>query len=108
MTKVRLLLASAMCATIAAVAAAPAAADPTGEQLTFTCGGVPVTLTLLPTGGGKVAFTASTSVGIAVGDSASGSLTPGFEQNAVQTTQCSIEFDGELLTVTAFFTPPST
>jgi hypothetical protein len=85
--------------------AGPVSADPTNApgaiSRTFTCGGVPVTLTVF---NGSAAFTSSTSVGIAVGNV---SLTPGFNHNGIQTVECTITLDGQLFKVTAFFTPPT-
>jgi hypothetical protein len=105
--KLRLTLAIAGVALVAATAAGPIAADPVNApgaaSLTFTCGGVPVTLTVLPNGS-AAAFTSSTSVGIAVGNG--NEVTPGFNHNGLQTTVCTIELGGRLITVTAFFTPP--
>jgi hypothetical protein len=105
--KLRLILATIGCAAVAVAAAGPVAADPSNApgstSLTFSCGGVPVTLTVLPNGS-AAAFTSSTSVGIAVGNN--GSVTPGFDHNGLQTTECSITLGGQLITVTAFFTPP--
>jgi hypothetical protein len=104
----RLLFATVVVAAVAAAVAGPVAADPANApgsaSLTFSCGGVPVTLTVLPNGS-AAAFTSSTSVGIAVGNN--GSLTPGFNANGIQTTECSITLGGQLITVTAFFTPPT-
>jgi hypothetical protein len=104
----RLVLATLGSAAVAAMAAGPVAADPSNApgsvSATFSCGGVPVTLTLLPNGS-SAAFTSSTSVGIAVGND--GSLTPGFDHNVIQTTECSISLGGQVITVTAFFTPPA-
>jgi len=103
----RLLLTTAVVAAVGAIAAGPVAADPSNApgtaSLTFSCGGVPVTLTVLPNGS-AAAFTSSTSVGIAVGNN--GSLTPGFKNNGLETTECSITLGGQVITVTAFFTPP--
>jgi hypothetical protein len=105
--KLRLTLAIVGCSVVAATAAGPIAADPVNApgstSLTFTCGGVPVTLTVLPNGS-AAAFTSSTSVGIAVGNGSE--VTPGFNHNGLQTTVCSIVVGGRLITVTAFFTPP--
>src|SRR5438094_8132003 len=71
MRVLRPLLVTTLCAGVIATTAATAAADPTqapgSESVTFTCGGVPVTLTVLPNGS-AAAFTSSTSVGIAVGN----------------------------------------
>jgi hypothetical protein len=103
----KFLVAATVCAALIATTAGPAAADPTqapgSASLTFTCGGVPVTLTVLPNGS-AAAFTSSTSVGIAVGNGSE--VTPGFEHNGIQTTQCTITLGGRTITVTAFFTPP--
>ena len=94
-----------VCAAVAGTMAGPVSADPTNApgavSRTFTCGGVPVTLTVI---NGSAAFTSSTSVGIAVGNE---SLTPGFNHNGIRTTQCIITLGGQVITVTAFFTPPT-
>jgi hypothetical protein len=109
MRVLRPLLVTTLCAGAIAATAATATADPTGApgsaSLTFTCGGVPVTLTVLPNGS-AAAFTSSTSVGIAVGNGSQ--VTPGFAHNAIQTTVCTITLGGQTISVTAFFTPPST
>lgn len=108
MTMLRFLLATSLCAGLIAATAGTAAADPTqapgSASLQFMCGGVPVTLTVLPNGS-AAAFTSSTSVGVAVGNGSS--LTPGFDHNGIQTTVCTITLNGGTISVTAFFTPPS-
>jgi hypothetical protein len=116
----RLAAAAAVCVTLVLVAAAGASADPTNapgtESVTFVCGGVPVTLTLLPNDA-AAAFTSSTSVAIGVGvvitDVATGEVVfsgihHGFEVNALQSTTCTHTFDGTEVAVTAFFTPATT
>ncbi|MDQ3893876.1 MAG: hypothetical protein M3292_04325 [Actinomycetota bacterium] len=103
--------------TVGLVATSVASADPVNApgaaSQTFVCGGVPVTLTVLPNRS-AAAFTSSTSVGISVGvtvtDVATGevpfsSLKPGFEVNALQTTTCTITLAGQEIAVAAFFTP---
>ncbi len=113
----RRIAAAAACMTFALVPAPAATADPLNapgaETVTFTCDGVPITLTLL---NGSAAFTTTTSVGISVGlvrtDVATGEelfnlQIPGFEHNVIETVTCVHEFDGVLATVTAFFTPPT-
>ena len=102
----RLATAALVCAAVAGTMAGPVSADPTNApgavSQTFTCGDAAVTLTVF---NGSAAFTSSTSVGIAVGNN--GSLTPGFNHNGLQTTECSITLGGQVFTVTAFFTPPT-
>ena len=109
MRVVKPLLATTLCAGVIATTAATATADPTrapgSTSLNFTCGGVPVTLTVLPNGS-AAAFTSSTSVGIAVGNGSQ--VTPGFNHNGIQTTVCTITLGGQTISVTAFFTPART
>jgi hypothetical protein len=113
----RLAAAAAVCVTLALMATGGASADPTSAPgaatVTYVCDGVPITLTTLPNGS-AAAFTAPTSVGIAVGltvtdvgtgDVIFSSVNHGFEVNALQTVTCTRTFNGTEFAVTAFFTP---
>jgi hypothetical protein len=98
---------------LAGVASADPGKAPGATTQTYVCGGVPITLVTLPNNS-SAAFTATTSVGIAVGvtvtDTFTGQtlfsdLTPGFEHNGLQTTTCRITSGATQIDVTAFFTP---
>ena len=113
----RLVAAAAVCVTVALIGAGGGLADPTNapgaQTVTFVCGGVPIELTTLA---GSAAFTASTSVGIAlslvVTDVGTGQvvfsskLNHGFEVNGLQTVTCTRTAEGLQFAVTAFFAPP--
>ena len=100
-------VAACMAASLGVTAAA--SADPTNNphavSAPFICGdGVgPVTLLILVTHNGtSAAFTGTTRVGIAVTGS------PGVPNSPLQTTTCTGTVNGRQITVTAFFTPPTT
>ena len=96
------IVAACMAAGLGATAAASADPinNPKSASVNFLCGGVPVTLTVLGNGS-AAAFTSSTSVGIAVNGR-------GIPKSAVQTTTCTTTINGQQISVTAFFTPPTT
>ncbi len=120
--RVRLLVVGLSVAMLLAAGVGTAAADPTNSpqivSVVMTCEGVPITLTFLDQPPSLSAFTASTSVGIAVAftitDSSTGEIVfslpeiPGFSKNKVPTQSCVYmipELPGLIFTATAFFTP---
>lgn len=118
MKKLKLLIAASCAAAVAAMAGV-SSADPVNSPFalskTFTCDGTPLTLTILQNDA-DVAFTSSTNVAVAVADTvtqiSTGTvvhtfLVPGFKVNGLQTVTCTATFGDFLVSVTAFFIPPT-
>jgi hypothetical protein len=115
----RLLLVTLVATAILLAGAGTAAADPTNSPKSFTvvttCDGGSIALTDLDNPSPN-AWTATTSVGIAValtltnaatGDVIFHSEVPGFNKNVVPTQTCLGTFDGVIVTVVVLFTPAS-
>ncbi len=103
-----------------AVGAGTAAADPTPSPhsviVVADCDSGPIALTVLGQPPAAAAWTVTTSVGISVDvtvtDAATGQVifqfeNPGFNKNGKATETCVVTAPGVIVTIKAFFTPPT-